>query len=584
MEGFLSKWVNYVYGWKKRYFIIRGSTLEYSKSTGTPCKGKVSLSIAQIIPNPDSPAKFKVVAGDKTLYLKASSTDEARRWISVLITAQTTALPSTPPRTPFSEGFRGAAEFDINQMANQLKTFQGRMKQLTEQMSTHGRDQPIVRLAKDFNEVSGQVLDLVRCCKNPSPDIFSARAASDQSDSSLSSVDFKDALSDPEEEMFNESVTAQQTYQSRRASLPVQRNPSQKINIWKVIKDSIGKDLTRIAVPVYFNEPVSFIQRFSEELTYSQLIRTANAAPQAELRMAYLTAFTISAYATTLNRTMKPFNPILGETYELECEGFRLISEQVSHHPPVTALHCTHPDFEFYGSLEPKTKFKANYMHVNCDGTLHVNLLRWNEEYTWTKPNTSVHNIIIGQIYVDHHGSYTVYCPQTGIRADVTFKKAGWFEKCKQEVTASIFDSTGIPRYEINGKWSERLEMKDLATGEIRVMWNHAALPENSEFNYYFTDFALQLNLPPDMVGCLPATDSRLRPDQRALENGDIDSAAAEKHRLEEKQRSAKRNRDEMHLEYRPRWFSYIDSVWRYHGGYWEEKEALRFTNVPDIF
>jgi hypothetical protein len=33
----------------------------------------------------------------------------------------------------------------------------------------------------------------------------------------------------------------------------------------------------------------------------------------------------------------------------------------------------------------------------------------------------------------------------------------------------------------------------------------------------------------------LPPTDSRLRPDQRALENGEFDKASAEKHRLEEK-------------------------------------------------
>jgi len=36
----------------------------------------------------------------------------------------------------------------------------------------------------------------------------------------------------------------------------------------------------------------------------------------------------------------KPFNPLLGETFEMETAEFRFIAEQVSHHPPITAWHC----------------------------------------------------------------------------------------------------------------------------------------------------------------------------------------------------------------------------------------------------
>jgi hypothetical protein len=46
----------------------------------------------------------------------------------------------------------------------------------------------------------------------------------------------------------------------------------------------------------------------------------------------------------------------------------------------------------------------------------------------------------------------------------------------------------------------------------------------------------MQLNyIPEGMEEKLPPTDARFRPDQRALENGDYDLAASEKHRLEEK-------------------------------------------------
>lgn len=49
--------------------------------------------------------------------------------------------------------------------------------------------------------------------------------------------------------------------------------------------------------------------------------------------------------------------------------------------------------------------------------------------------------------------------------------------------------------------------------------------------------------LEPGMIDTLCPTDSRLRPDIRKLESGDIDGAALEKTRLEEKQRDARKGR-----------------------------------------
>ena len=41
-------------------------------------------------------------------------------------------------------------------------------------------------------------------------------------------------------------------------------------------------------------------------------------------------------------------------------------------------------------------------------------------------------------------------------------------------------------------------------------------------------------------------TDTRRRPDQRALENGDMKLATSEKNRLEEKQRAVRKYREKM--------------------------------------
>ena len=48
--------------------------------------------------------------------------------------------------------------------------------------------------------------------------------------------------------------------------------------------------------------------------------------------MAYVAAFTVSSYSTTAIRSAKPFNPLLGETFECDRsddKGWKCITEQV---------------------------------------------------------------------------------------------------------------------------------------------------------------------------------------------------------------------------------------------------------------
>lgn len=46
-------------------------------------------------------------------------------------------------------------------------------------------------------------------------------------------------------------------------------------NIWAVLKNCIGKELSKITMPVVFNEPLSFLQRMAEYMEYAQLLRIA---------------------------------------------------------------------------------------------------------------------------------------------------------------------------------------------------------------------------------------------------------------------------------------------------------------------
>lgn len=83
--------------------------------------------------------------------------------------------------------------------------------------------------------------------------------------------------------------------------------------------------------------------------------------------MAYVAAFTISSYSTTAARTGKPFNPLLGETFECDRTddlGWRAISEQVSHHPPMVAQHCEGKKWRCWQEFTMASKFRGKYLQV----------------------------------------------------------------------------------------------------------------------------------------------------------------------------------------------------------------------------
>lgn len=75
------------------------------------------------------------------------------------------------------------------------------------------------------------------------------------------------------------------------------------------------------------------LQRLSEDLEYHELLDKAAKCHSSLEQMCYVAAFCVSAYSTTVYRTGKPFNPLLGETFELDRRresGYRSLCEQVS--------------------------------------------------------------------------------------------------------------------------------------------------------------------------------------------------------------------------------------------------------------
>lgn len=104
-----------------------------------------------------------------------------------------------------------------------------------------------------------------------------------------------------------------------------------------------------------------------------------------------------------------------------------------------------------------------------------------------------------------------------------------------------------------------------------------------------FQLFSYLVDLSEEDENVLISTDSRLRPDRRALEFEDIANAAIYKGVLEEKQRSDRKNNEVTHFVWTPKWFNIVppteeggETAIEYKGGYWEAKEeAASQGKVP---
>lgn len=389
-------------------------------------------------------------------------------------------------------------------------------------------------------------------------------------------------------------------FRPRRTGLPFHAPSESPISIMSILRQNMGKDLSTVTMPIGLNEPLSALQRLAEEFEYAELLDRARGLSSAVERLAFLAAFAVSGYASTILRAgRKPFNPLLCETYELVDDRIKFVAEKVGHHPPVLAYRGegAKGGWQVWGDWMVKSKFWGKTMEFLPLGSpVHVTLdvAGGKEHYTFNRLTSCMRNVIGGGTrYLEHVGELQIRNHTTGHCASLTFKEQGYFGGAKNEVVGSIKDENGREAVKLSGRWDELLaKAGNGGKGEtLEVLWRPEGFPPAAAQKLYgFTAFAVGLNdVHEELRGVLPRTDSRLRPDQRLFEQGLIDQAEAEKARLENKQREARKEGREA----KARWFGPEDDrtrgdggkTWVYKGGYWEARERRAWpADLPDIF
>lgn len=306
----------------------------------------------------------------------------------------------------------------------------------------------------------------------------------------------------------------------RRTSLPAPGPNTSSVSLWSILRNNIGKDLSKVAMPVELNEPLNTLQRLCEELEYSELLDKASRIPSPLERMVYVAAFAISAYASSYFRAgSKPFNPVLGETYECirQDKGFQFFAEQVSHHPPISACHAESGNFVFWQDVRWKNKFWGKSMEIVPIGTTHVTLPAFGDHFEWNKVTSCIHNILSGQRWIEHYGEIDIKnLNDDSCHCKVNFIKAKYWSTNAHEIEGTVFDRSGKAVHRLFGKWHESIYCGGASSSTC--VWRANPMPKGYEQYYGFTQFALELNeMDPLSRSLLPPTDTRFRPDQSAF-------------------------------------------------------------------
>ncbi|KAN0141981.1 hypothetical protein V8E53_000443 [Lactarius tabidus] len=323
---------------------------------------------------------------------------------------------------------------------------------------------------------------------------------------------------------------------------------SQKSTWAQFIKSiaSVSGDLSSLTAPPFILSPVSlteFPAYWCERPELFAAISEGTTAKDRAKRVLKWFISTLKGQYTSRNETMgsekKPLNPVLGELFyghwpDKNGRGLTtLVVEQVSHHPPITAYYISNESrkISLQGHSAQKTSFSGGNIIVKQVGhaTLTITLPDGqNETYLITLPRLAIEGLWYGSPYIELSDSSYIQS-SSGWLSTIKYQGKGYFSgkshTFKATLTPPIGAGSGTQASSFEGQWNTT--SKDSRTGAP------------------FTD----VTGPKEEVTVKPVEEQG-EWESRALWNkvskgireGDFDTAAREKSRIENEQRQRRRD------------------------------------------
>lgn len=349
----------------------------------------------------------------------------------------------------------------------------------------------------------------------------------------------------------------------------------------------IGMDLTKVVLPTFILERRSLLEMYADFFAHPDLFSSIPDQPNAEARFVQLVRWYLSAFHAGRKSSVakKPYNPILGEIFichwdldktvssvdslatankdddvveqyskKLADDSLMFVSEQVSHHPPVSAFYTENraKKISCCAHIYTKSKFLGLSVGVHHIGQGVISLHDHGETYTCTFPSAFGRNIL-GVPWVELGGPVQIACEQTGYKANVEFLTKPFYGGKKNRITAELFKPDGSSLMSIDGEWNGCMMAKDAKTGEKKMFVDTTDLPVISK---HVRPIASQEEFESRNVW---------KEVTRALKKRDVSRATEAKSRVEQRQRDLLLDRTERQISWDTRYFKpAADDSWTF--------------------
>ncbi|KAJ6812253.1 oxysterol-binding protein-related protein 4C-like [Iris pallida] len=303
-------------------------------------------------------------------------------------------------------------------------------------------------------------------------------------------------------------------------------------------------------LPPLFNLPKSHLQCYGESVyCFRQDLLTRCGQGKTPLeRFTSVVAWSISTTRPGIFG-LAPYNPILGETHHVTNGTLNVLLEQVSHHPPVSALHATDAkeNIELLWCQSPVPKFKGTSVEAVIRGKRQLWLQNFAENYKMDSPKLQIKIFPVPS--ADWVGDVSIRCKKSSLEAVLSFYKSQsflGFGGNSRAIKGKIFHSKTLRTiFEVDGHWDRTVTLKDIHNGKVTVL-------------YDAKEVISKLNTPVvnDPKGLWPSESAVVWSElTQSILKGDWEKASAAKRGVEERQRSLRRERKSTGEDWVPKHF-----------------------------
>ncbi|GAV59005.1 LOW QUALITY PROTEIN: Oxysterol_BP domain-containing protein, partial [Cephalotus follicularis] len=225
-------------------------------------------------------------------------------------------------------------------------------------------------------------------------------------------------------------------------------------------------------IPPLFNIPKSHLQCYGESVycTNNDMLSKCNNGETSLDRLISVVTWSISTIRPLIFG-VAPYNPILGETHHVSMGSLNVLLEQVSHHPPVTALHATDDkeNIQMTWCHHAVPKFHGTTVETEVQGKRQLKLLNHGETYVMNAPKLLLRFLPVPG--VEWVGNVRIQCLETGLQADLCYKPNSFLGK--SAITGKIYEASSLKTlYEIDGHWDKTVAIKDTNNGKVTIIFN----------------------------------------------------------------------------------------------------------------